>query len=157
MRKYSIVLPFILLLLSLTGCTVEADRVYVVCRKTADTTYVFSGSKEFYTYDGEQLYPCIDPNLQPYPALQFNIEDGEYNLAFVLPGLYRGTLTSLEHYVYKVCNGDSSKITVISADWQELELLLTLDNIDMRILYNIHGDIRIYSSNNSAPLYLNEK
>ena len=155
MKRYLTVLLLIFFLLTLTGCTVEADRVYTICRKTADSTYVFSGSGDFYTYIDGKVYPCLDPNLQPYPALTFKIEDGEYNITYILPGHYRGTLKSLEHYVNELVSGDFGKVEVIFADWQDLEILVTLDDLNVRILYNIRGDIRIYSSNNCAPPYLN--
>lgn len=141
----------------LSGCAVEADRIYTVCCIDNGIQYVYDGSGNFYTVgtDGS-LTPNINPKLIRRPALTFMPKEGEYDLKYVLPGYYRGTLTSLEHYVYAVCS-DLTSIEVIYSDPNSLELIVPAEDISLRILFNIRGDVRIYSSDGTIPLYLDSK
>lgn len=147
----------IMLCLTLTGCAVEADRIYTVCLIDGDTQCVYDGSGKFYTVDADgSLTPNINPKLIRKPALMFLPSEGEYMFTNILPGYYKGTLTSLEHYVYAVCS-DLSIIETVYADPNSLELIVPTENSSLRILFNIRGDVRIYSSDGAIPLYLNSK
>lgn len=141
----------------MTGCAVEADRIYTICCIDNGSQFVYDGSGNFYTVAADgSLTPNINPKLIRKPALMFLPSEGEYELEYVLPGYYKGTLTSLEHYVYAVCS-DIASIEILYADPNSLELIVPVEDISLRILFNIRGDVRIYSSDGAIPLYLNDK
>ncbi len=147
----------VLLSVTLTGCTVTADRIYTVCRIDNGIRYVYDGSGNFYTVqDDGSLIPNINPNLIRRPALMFIPSAGEYEIKYILPGCYKATLTSLEHYVYEVCS-DVSAIETVYSDANKLELKVPVNTTSLRIIFNIRGDVRIYSSDGTIPLYLNNK
>ncbi len=150
-------ISLLLLCICLTGCAIEADRIYTVCCIDDGTQYVYDGSGNFYTVGADgSLIPNINPKLINKPALMFIPTEGEYAFENILPGYYRGTLTSVEHYVYEVCT-DLTSIDVIYADANNLKLIVPVGENFLRIMFNVRGDVRIYSSDGTIPLYLNGK
>lgn len=157
MKKFVLFILFTLVCISLSGCAVEADRIYTVCRIDNGTRYVYDGSGRFYTVlPDESLQPNIDPNLIAKPALMVTPKEGEFSFEVQLPGLYKGTLADVNHYVYAACT-DTSQLQIIYADAKRLEIVFPSGEDNIRILYNIKGDVRIYSTNNNIPVYLNGK
>ncbi len=156
MRKI-LLLVMLTICVFLSGCAIESDRIYTVCKIDNGTVYVYDGSGKFYTVlqDGT-LQPNINPNLITKPALMLLPKEGDFEFEYVLPGLYKGTLTSVNHYVHKVCT-DLSAIDTVYADPNNLEIFVPAGDISIRILFNIRGDVRIYSSDNTIPVYLNKK
>lgn len=150
-----LLLPVLLLIcLTLSGCSIEADRIYTVCRIADGVQYVYDGSGNFYTVtESNSLQTNIDPSLISKPALMLMPKEGDYAFEYILPGLYKGTLTSVNHYVYAICT-DLESIQIIYSDANKLEVIVPADDISIRILFNIRGDVRIYSSDNTIPLYL---
>lgn len=157
MRKT--ILLFILLIFLLTGCTQEAHRVYTVCKTTEDSVYVYSDDGLF-TYTDGILSECYDINIDKKPALQLFETDKQYDLKYVLPGLYTGTLEDVSSYVDYLCVKDNATYRVVNSDSENIELFIEADSYKCRLLYNIHGEVRIYFKNKSdlsmSPLYLNE-
>lgn len=157
MRKTIIVLTCAMCIL-LSGCTVEADRVYVVCRIEGETVSCYKSENDFYTVQSDgTLLPSLDPTLRAYPALNFEPKSVDYNLTPDIPGLYHGTLRELEGYVFTLLANEFTDFDVYYTDYRQLELFVYSDTDTYRILYNIVGEIRIYSENNHQILYLNKK
>lgn len=157
MRRFILLLLSTVVCLSLAGCAIEADRIYTVCRIDNGTRYVYDGSGNFYTVmPDETLQPNIDPSLINKPVLMVLPKEGEFVFESMLPGFYKGTLESINHYVYAACS-DLSQLQVVYADAKRLEIVFPSGEDNIRILYNIKGDVRIYSTNNNIPVYLNGK
>lgn len=147
----------VLLCLLLTGCTVEADRIYVVCRVSNGDITCYKNDTEFYDISPDgALTPTIDPTLRAYPALDLYIHDGEYNLYPILPNLYKGTKTDVERYLFELSSREGlNNVRWVYSDYQRFEVLYTTTVTTYRILFNIYGEVRIYSENNLPPPYLN--
>ena len=157
MRKFTFSLLIVMCLLC--GCTVVADRIYTVCKIDGDTVYVYSNG-DLYTYVDGDLVPCYDPNIVKEPALQLITTDNAYNFAYVLPGLYKGTLEDVSAYVKYLEEKDDAKCMLIHSDCDNMELLITSDSYLGRIYFNIRGDVRMYFKDKSnlsiEPVYLLE-
>lgn len=158
MKKVIILIT--LLLMSLTGCTIEAERIYVVCKQDSATTYVYDTNNNFYELINGDLVPHSGVALKAYPALTIEPYDCEYNIVPVLPGLYRGTLESLSGYLFKLLK-DNGEFEIVSRDWNNIEIIVKTDEVNTRLIFNISGDIRIYAEDNFhnsiEPLYLNKE
>ena len=158
MRKYILFLVIVSFLL--TGCTVEADRVYTVCKSSPTGVYCYDSSGNFYYVVDSKPLPVGSAGLQARPALQLSNRSGDFEFESVLPGLYHGTLTSVSHYVSKLVNELDGVIDIVYSDWNNLELYVYSSEVNTRILFNIKGDVRIYAVDNFRnpilPLYINE-
>lgn len=162
MKTKRIVFLLLTLLLSLlSGCTYEADRIYTVCKYTETETYCYKDSDNFYkVLDDGALVKVSGVGLKAKPALHLIPDDGEYVFEEQLPGLYKGTLESVNAYAHKLLN-DGSTYEIVSADANILEIVVSCNEYSVRIIYNIRGDVRIYaiddSSNSINPPYINEE
>lgn len=158
MKRCACALMLLSILCLLTGCTRTADRIYTVCRVSEKGISTYKPNGTFYDYheDGS-LTPSMDPTLRALPALQFNPRQHSYKLTPVLPGLWEGTLQGLEGYVYELTQNGFTFDGCTYADWQKLEFYVYSDDDTYRIMYNIYGEVRIYSQNKAPILYLNEE
>lgn len=159
--KQLLFLSLTTLLLFLSGCTHEANRIYTICEYGHDGVYCYDINENFYqVYDDGSLIQVSSVGLKAYPALSLTPTAGNYEFENVMPGLYRGTLTSVNHYVSTLCN-DSGYYDVVFADPNNLELYVYTETYNVRIIYNIRGEVRLYaidkSDNFIEPPYLNEK
>ena len=148
--------------LLLTGCTVTADRIYTVCKVDKDVIYCYKADGSFYTVSDKGVLESVPAvGLKAYPALSLTPSKGDYDFKYVLPGLYKGTLESVNNYVYKLCDGDNQCITISYADYSLLDVFVKTTKVSTRIIYSINGDVRIYAQDNSKnsedPLYLNKE
>lgn len=161
MRRIHLFLLLILCLMGLTGCTKEANRIYTVCKTDGKDTYCYDDKGEFYFYTDDTLVKTSGVGLQAYPALHVIPSEGDFNFTKELPGKYRGTLTSVNHYAYKLLQDVDSELKIVYQDWNNIEVIITCAKYSTRILYNIQGDIRIYAVDNSnnpmTPAYINSK
>lgn len=159
MKKKFIVLCSLCILLS--GCTVTSNRIYTVCKEENNTRYCYSNNNEFFIEDADGIRKITSVGLKSLPALVLNPADGDYKFDKQLPGLYKGTLASVNHYIYKLCEGDLQNIEVTYRDWNNIESYITSKDFKARIIFNICGDVRMYfiDSNGEAmkPLYLEKK
>lgn len=148
------------LALLLTGCTYDADRIYTVCKIDNDVTYVYSDSG-VYSVSNNELVPCYDINIAKKPALKLFATDKDYSFEYVLPGLYKGTLEDVSSYVQYLTSKDSASYSIISADPNNLEIVVTSSKYSARVIYNTTGDVRVYFIDNSKnfiePLYIIER
>lgn len=132
----------ILLLVLFSGCTVEANRIYTVCKVDSDYTYCYNINDEFFRVEPDgKLTHISSVGLKDVPALVLNPSVGDYNFDYVLPGLYKGTLESVNHYV----NTLEGVYRVSYRDWNNLEVYITTANADVRVYFNIRGNVRIYA------------
>lgn len=159
-------LSFLLLLTTclclLSGCTYTANRVYSICKEDNGVVYCYNSAGEHYkiTEDATWL-PSSGVGLQDLPALQLIPTEGVYNFTYQLPGLYRGTLESVAHYVNYMIEEDDATYEVTYRDWNNVEAYVYSSTYSVRIIFNIKGDVRIYAIDNSdnsiEPPYLIEK
>lgn len=155
------IIPLVLLLCLFTGCTKQKDNhIYVVCRIENNTKYCFDDANNFYKVNPDgKVVLCHKKDLQPYPILDIHPSDGEYNFRYQLPGLYKGTLESLNNYLGKLSKECTLKI--ISVDWESAELYANASDYSVRIIFKVNGDVRIYAIDNSdnpvTPPYLIEE
>ncbi len=157
MRK-RITLLSLLIAILLSGCTVTSNRIYVVCKEDENVKYCYSNTGDFYRLENDKLIPTSSVGLKDLPALVLSPSEGVYKFSVQLPGLYKGTLTSVNHYSYKLCEGDTSRIRVSYRDWNNIEFYVECDTYSARIIFNIRGDVRMYFINEKKepiePLYL---
>lgn len=155
--RIRVALLLTIIVVVITGCTVEASRIYIVCRYDNGAVSCYKNANEFYDVDvNGNLLPTIDPTLRAYPILTFTPTQGDYNFEPDVPNLYHGCKVELEHYVYRLLENDFDAFEIIYSDYQRLEIKVYSQTTTYRILYNIYGEIRVYSENNSPILYINE-
>lgn len=158
MRKYILLLVVVSCLLC--GCTVEANRVYTVCKASPTDVYCYDSDGNFYYVVNNKPLLVGSAGLQARPALKLSNRSGDFVFEPVLPGLYRGTLTSVSHYVSKLVSELNGEVEIVYADWNNLEIFVYSSEVNTRILFNIKGDVRIYAVDNFQnpilPLYINE-
>ncbi len=159
--KHKCIALLILLLLSsmlLTGCTVTADRIYSICKEDGDRVYCYKSTGEFFIFEDGILAPTSDVGLKNYPALNITPMCGAYNFEYVLPGLYKGTLWDVNRYVAKLLETDGSALEISYRDWNLIDAYVKTPDINVRVVYSISGDVRIYAvdsaSNPTEPPYL---
>ena len=145
-RKHLLFFILIYLCTLLTGCTVTADRIYTICKISEDNVYCYKSDGSFYTVSksGElESVPAV--GLKAFPALCLKPTKGSYNFSSKMPGLYRGTLESVNRYVYKLSEGDASCITISYADYYLLDIFVKTSTTSTRIIYSINGDVRCHA------------
>lgn len=146
--KTKIILVVLLLSFLLCGCTVEADRIYVVCKQTENVTYVYDGNGNFYTYQNSNVQPYIGKDLQAEPRLTLTAlydDDLSYQLDYELPTVYNATLIDALHYIATTLQNDSAMFVVTEVDWKSFEVLVTTEDYDMRALYSSDNRLRLYA------------
>lgn len=158
-RRY--ILTIVCLMLTLcTGCvTVEADRIYTICKTDGTDTYCYNDTGSFYFLSPDGLLvPTSGVGLRNLPALTITPREGEFEFIYQLPGLYDGTLHSVNCYVNKLLTELNGELEVTYRDWNNIELYVKSATVSTRIIYNIKGDVRIYAIDNSnnpiTPLYI---
>lgn len=143
----------------LTGCTVTSDRIYTVCKYDTTTTYCYNASNEFFIVTDKGFVPHSGVTLQNKPALCVIPEEYDFSFVYVMPGLYEGTLQEVNGYIHLLQN-DGYSYDVMSADWNNLDIILTNGTKAIRLLYNIQGEVRIYLNdgfhNSITPPYISE-
>jgi small nuclear ribonucleoprotein (snRNP)-like protein len=149
------------MLLLLTGCTTEADRIYTICKYDNGEIYCYKNEDEFYkVLEDGSLLSISGVGVKALPALRVIPSDGEYLFNYQMPGLYKGTLESVDHYVYLLLENNGS-LDIKYADSNSVEMFIYTESCNIRIIYNIRGDIRIYAVDNSNnyinPPYLSEE
>ena len=162
LRKLKLVIILVVLATSITGCTVESDRIYTICKIDDGEVYCYKNENEFYkVLEDNTLLKLSGVGLYARPMLQIIPSEGEYEFYYQLPGLYKGTLESVHHYVYKLQEDGCGKEDIVYSDCNILDMYLYNNEYSVRIVYNIRGDIRIYaidsSDNPIKPPYLNDK
>lgn len=159
--KKTFALLWLLCLVLLCGCTVTSNRIYTVCKVDGDKSYCYNNAGEFFLVSGESFTKISAVGLKELPALSLDLSDGSYTFKEKLPGLYGGTLASVNHYLYRLCDGDVSSVSVSYRDWNNIESFVVNEEFKARVIFNIRGDVRIYFVDNYdnpiAPLYLNEE
>ena len=159
--RYKLILCIIIIMLVCTGCTVEANRIYTKCKIVGDTYYCYNTDNEYYYYNGEMLVPVSGVGLRSLPALHVIPTAGDYVFTKQIPGLYTGTLTSVNHYVHYLITKLDATVEITYQDWNTVDLKVISDTVSTRIIFNIKGDVRIYAIDNSGksinPLYINSK
>lgn len=160
MRKF-LIASLLMTLFNLSYFTVDADRIYTVCKYDNGIIYCYNNDENFYRVSDDALIKVGTANLKAKPCLQFIPTKGDYKFEYILPGLYRGTLTSVYHYSSRLLNTDNSSYEVTYSDCNMLEVYIYSEEFDVRIIYNILGDVRVYAVDNSdnpiEPPYLIDK
>ncbi|MCM1215074.1 MAG: hypothetical protein NC548_11205 [Lachnospiraceae bacterium] len=161
MKKRLLSLIFIICTLCITGCTVDANRIYTVCKSTESTSYVYNADGEFFMLTNGRLIPCSSNGLQTKPKLILIFDDStDYNLVEEIPSVYSGTKDDCLHYVTRVLTELGGKYAIINVDWKSFEMLISTDDYDIRIIYTSDDKVRIYAQCDDegvAPPFLNEK
>lgn len=161
MKKFY--LPMLLICtLSLLGCTVESKRIYTVCKVDENgVQYCYDLDGNFYYRPDDKLVKISGVGLHSYPALILAPRSGDYYFEYQLPGKYKGTLRSVNCYVYKLLKDPNAELIYKSRDCYTIDCFITSDVGSTRILFNKSGNVRIYFINNSAipskPLYISEE
>lgn len=155
-------IAFLLLItVALTGCTVESHRIYNVCKvdKNGDV-FCYDTNGNFYKVFNDNVLPISGVGLYAYPTLKILPTDGDYAFDYVLPGNYKGTLVSVNHYVYKLLQQPNAKLVMGDSDCYIVDFRVECEDNTTRIIYNKSGTVRIYCSDNSGnyldPLYINK-
>ena len=154
--KLSLLISFACFLL--TGCTTESNRIYTVCKVNGDGVYCYN-SEGFYVVSGNSLIGTSSVGLKPYPVLHVTPTSGEFVFEKNLPGCYRGTLQSVNSYLYKLISNGYT-YNVVYSDPNSIEVYAECSEYKLRLLFNIKGTVRIYcldnSGNSIVPPYINE-
>lgn len=160
MKKSVLTLVTLCFLVLLTGCTVEADRIYTVCKSTEDTVYVYNAEGEFFTYKNGEVLPCYEPSLQARPKLILEFDDStDFSFDKEMPSVYIGSKEDCLHYVTKLLRERNGKYRLLSVDWKSFEMLVTTSECDVRVLYSNDNRVRIYAQDESGgivPPYLED-
>lgn len=161
MRKFTLLFTLVTTLLLLTGCTVESDRIYNVCKIDSDgTQYCYNDLQEFYVVYNDSVLPISGVGLHPYPTLKLQPSEGTYSFQYELPGKYSGTLKDVNHYVYDLLSDGAASVQVLYSDPYILDFKVIGEKFTTRIIYNKSGSVRIYCETNSGksrkPLYINK-
>ena len=161
-KRSLLVMGIIATLLQLCGCTTTANRIYTTCKYDNGVTYCYDDKGNFYKVDEDtdELIKVSSVGLQPYPVLDIMYEPGDYEFTYQMPGLYKGTLESVNHYLYKLMK-DVGSCKIVYQDPNRVELFFNADNYSLRLIYDIDGNVRIYAVDNSGnsiePPYLSEE
>lgn len=142
-----IFLSFLVLcvVVNLVACTVVANRIYTVCKIDGSTSYVYNNKGEFFTKDGDRYLKHSGAGLECKPALQLvSTNKVTYNFDKQMVGMYKGTLEDVSAYVYQLSLKSYSTV-VNYADCKDLELFCVSEDMSVRILFNLHGTVRIYA------------
>lgn len=148
--------------LFLSGCVKTADRIYTVCRIDRDgTVYAYNAENSFVkSYEGHWI------ETQPYglvasPALKPDVRPGDYTFTYKLPHCYECSYRDVMHYLSKLernCVIDT--ISVLESSSSLLDLNVTGQDVDGRIIYTEPGVMRVYFQDKfSKPVdtpYFNE-
>ena len=152
-------LLILLICFLVTGCTIESNRIYTICKMDSGSTYCYNDDG-FYVVSGNSLIETSSVGLKPYPVLHVTPSAGEFVFSKDLPGCYKGTLESVNSYLYKLIS-DGCSYTVTYSDPNNIELYAECPEYKLRLLFNIKGTVRIYCLNNSGnyimPPYINEE
>lgn len=141
MIKKFIAILLCILCFCLTGCIQEANRIYTVCKVDSEFMYCYSNEGKFFRVEEDgALTPISAVRLKELPALVLNPSEGDYKFYYQLPGLYHGTLESVNRYVTAL----GGTYEVAYRDWNNIETYVTSDNYSVRIIFNISGEVRIY-------------
>lgn len=160
MRRLAIIM-LIMLALFMSGCTRTSDRIYSVCKIQDGFTYCYNSEGSFYIIDSRgDIVKTSGVGLKALPALHIVPVAGSYKFTYILPGLYNGTLESVNKYVYKIMTDDSGDVELSYCDWNNVEVYLHTASYSVRIIFNVTGEVRIYaidsSGNAMKPPYLGD-
>lgn len=146
-RKFSIAFACLVCLL-LSGCGRHSGNIYITCREVNNVKYCYNQNGEFFMIaeDG-RVTQYTQKDLKPHPMIHIEPTEGDYNFTYVLPGLYSGTLESLNNYLGALSK--DCKFVIKSCDWNSVELYAYSDAYSVRILFNLNGELRIYAIDNS--------
>lgn len=160
MRKFYLVLSFFLMA-SLHACTVESNRIYTICAIKEGNTYCYNDDG-FFVLNNEtgSLLEVNGYGLYKKPVIQLlPTHNKDFKFENSLPGLYVGTLESVSNYVYFLESEYNSTTEIIEADSNSIEILCTSTEMKTRIVYNIRGEVRIYSidsnGDSTSPIGVN--
>ncbi len=142
------------------GCTTTADRIYSVCKVENNQYYCYKNSEEFFLINKNgSVIPTSGVGLKALPALHVIPTEGNYRFDYVMPGLYKGTLDSLEHYIYLLESEYAGEMDITYRDWNSIEGFIYTDEYNIRFNFNKLGDVRIYAKNKYSktvePPYIN--
>lgn len=140
------VTSIILITSLLQGCgIVTSDRIYSVCKVDGDKIYCYNTENSFFLKTKNNFVPTSSVRLKALPALHVIPKDLEYEFTSVIPGLYTGTLYDVDGYVYSLQRDYDGVLEVSYADWNNLDIKVHCTDFDVRVLYNITGEVRIYA------------
>lgn len=159
--KHLLFLTLILLCFNLTSCTVDANRIYTICKRDNNKVYCYSNDGVFFeVLDDGSLIQTSGVGLNAYPELHLIPKEYGYTFVNVLPGLYSGTLKDVSGYVNKLLI-EGYTYEIVYSDCYNIELYAYSESCNIRILFNKQGEVRIYSVDNSDnyinPPYLIEE
>lgn len=148
-----------LLTLCLTGCTVESDRIYTVCKVENNMVYCYNDSGEFFLVNGGKVIPCPGVGLQAKPKLALYLpESTEFNLTKKIPSVYEASLNDTLCYISKVMQETGAVINCPVVDWKSFTAYVKGDTFDMKVIYSNDETVRVYmndaNGNAVVPLYL---
>lgn len=145
--RFLLAMASISLIFLLYGCgTVEASRIYTVCKVTESSTFVYDANGNFYTYADGKVTPVYSSELKALPMLVLRFDDvTEYTLVPEIPTVYLGTKEDALHYATRVLTECSGVYRLPHIDWKSFEMLISTDTCDMRILYTSDDKVRIYA------------
>lgn len=157
-----LLLPLLLIVILVPGCTVESNRIYNVCKVSTDgTVYCYDDLGKFYVVYNDNVLPISGVGLYTYPTLKLIPTTGDYTFTKDIPGKYAGSLRDVNHYVYKLLS-ELSNVSIVtnSVDCYIMDITVNADEGITRIIFNKSGSVRIYYTDNSGnaeePLYINK-
>lgn len=155
-------LLLIVLMSLLCGCgVVTSDRVYFVCKIEDGITYCYKDEDSFYMQVDGNFVPTSGVRLKALPALHIIPKDVDYSFEYVLPGLYNGTLHSVNGYVHELVTNHGGVLEISYCDWNNIDAKVLCDDFNVRIVFNITGEVRMYAVNDDGYMedipYINIK
>ena len=149
--------------ISLTGCVVEADRIYTVCKDTPTERWVYNANGEFYKFDKTSSeFSKVEPvTLDAKPMLLLDLKPGDYCIVEEVPNKYKCTLEDFNNYINTLVEKDSVDYEVVCSDYKSMELSIKCSNYSMKCFYTNNDYLRLYcidsDSNPTDPPYINEE
>lgn len=161
MKRLTLLVLTIFIMLNLTGCTQEASRIYTVCKIDNGNTYCYDYDNNFYIVSAEdKLIKCNEVGLIARPTLSFVPSGTEYKIESTdVPNCYKGTFESLKGYVYTLLNElEETSFEIKQVDSKSIEIFVYSSSVNTRCIYNIYGELRLYciDENSEAcdPIFL---
>lgn len=146
-----IILLLTLLATLLTGCAVESNRIYTVCKRIGDITYCYDDEVNFYRRNNTgEFYSVPAVGLVAKPAMIVHVSDGDYSFVESLPNCYTGTLQSVEHYIFYLIEKDNVQFTTDEVSYSNVNFHLSCAEYSLKIFYTSDGVVRVYAVNSGG-------